>query len=344
MDRISAFGYAIDGNGRRIFADRNTAAGVSGTDVNAAWLNPLQEELVSGLIEATGIVPSAGSTTQVRQAIAYMIGVAVSAAEAALSAQILAAVAAAEAQAQAEVATCLPLAGGHVTGAVQIDGVLTAVGNLNVGNAIAATGNVRGANFETAGDVYSSNHVLTGPTDGNFTPCQSAATGASVSGGQINAYNQAGSSGQFGTAAAGDLVDFWVGNVGTISIQGKITTTGTGVVYGTTSDYRIKQDVQPLTGALDRVAQLTARRFAFKAAPETVVDGFLAHEAQAVVPQAVSGAKDAVDEHDAVLPQTMDASALVPVLWAAVGELRNLVEGQAAQIAALSAAAKPAGA
>ena len=331
MERISAYGYTIDSQGRRLFVDENEPAGVDGTDVDAVWLNGVQEELMS-VLAAASVLPNAGLQNQVITAINVLIA----AAEAALAQQIVSAVGAAEAQAQAEVATCLPLAGGHVTGAVQIDGVLTAAGNLNVGNAIQAGGNVKGGSFQSTGDFYSSNHMLTGPTNGNFTPCQSAATGASMSGGQINAYNQAGSAGQFGTANAGDLVDFWVGNVGSISIQGKITTTGTGVVYGTTSDYRLKQDVQPLVGALDRMAQLTAKRFAFKAAPDTVVDGFLAHEAQAVVPVAVSGAKDAVDAQGAILPQTMDSSALVPLLWAAVGELHGLVQQQAAQIAALA--------
>ncbi len=324
MDRTSGLGYVLDANGHRVFADQNLAGGVDGTDVEQVWLTGIQEELIAGLIEYAGLTPNVGDNTQVRQAILILIARAL--------------------------AGYLPLAGGTVTGSVTIEqtlgvegqgtfaGSCSVGGNLIVGNAVVASGNVTSGGFLTAGDVYSSNYLLAGPSNGNLTPCQSAATGTSMSGGQLNAYNQSGSSGQFGTAAAGDLIDFWVGNVGTISIQGKITTTGTGVVYGTTSDRRLKQDVVPLTGALDRLDNLQAKRFAFRSAPGVIVDGFIADEAQLVSPQAVAGKPDAVDDKGDILPQTMDASALVPILWAAMGELKSIVLEQGQQIAALMAA------
>ena len=217
----------------------------------------------------------------------------------------------------------LPLAGGTVTGDTHFSGALYVAGNM-----------IPGA-IQTAGDVFSSNHIYSGPVTGNFTPCQSASLGSSMSNGQINAYNSSGSSGQFGTAAAGDIVDFWVGNVGTISIQGKITTTGTGVTYGTTSDRRLKQDIVPLTGALERFDRLQARRFAFKAEPGRVVDGFIADEVAPVVPIAVSGAPDAVREDGSIDPQTFSAADLVPLLWATVGELRAKVTALEAAIASI---------
>ena len=340
MDRTTALGYGTDASGRRCFLNQDLAAGVDGTDADAVFFNTFVEEFISGLIEYAGLAPNAADSAQVRQAILRMIAL--------------------------EVAGYLPLAGGTVTGAVTIDDAVVAGANLtvdgtlgvqgqgtfvgsvsvggilSVGNQIVATSNITGGGFLSGGNYYTSNYHLSGPTNGNLTPCQSAATGTSMSSGQLNAYNQSGSAGQFGTAAAGDLVDFWVGNVGTIGIQGKITTTGTGVVYGTTSDYRLKQDVVPLRGALDRVAQLTAKQFAFTSAPSVTVDGFLAHEASEVVPHAIAGEKDAVDQNGHVLPQTMDATALVPVLWAAVGELKALIDQQAAQIATLLASGKAA--
>ena len=79
-------------------------------------------------------------------------------------------------------------------------------------------------------------------------------------------------------------------NVGTISV----TTTATA--YNTSSDYRLKENVVDLTGAIDRVNQLQVRRFNFIADPDTTVDGFIAHEAQAVVPESVTGTKDAVED------------------------------------------------
>ena len=79
---------------------------------------------------------------------------------------------------------------------------------------------------------------------------------------------------------------------------GNITVTTTSTSYGTSSDYRLKENVVDLDGAIDRVKQLTPKRFNFIADADTVVDGFLAHEAQVVVPEAVTGTKDDVDEED----------------------------------------------
>ncbi len=74
------------------------------------------------------------------------------------------------------------------------------------------------------------------------------------------------------------------GNVGTIQ------TSGSSTAYNTSSDYRLKENVADMTGAIDRVKALAPKRFNFIADPDdTTVDGFLAHEAQAVVPEAVTG-------------------------------------------------------
>ena len=75
---------------------------------------------------------------------------------------------------------------------------------------------------------------------------------------------------------------------------GSVSVTTTATAYNTSSDYRLKENVVPLTGAADRVKQLKPSKFNFKADPSKTVDGFLAHEAQAVVPEAVHGTKDQV--------------------------------------------------
>jgi hypothetical protein len=108
-------------------------------------------------------------------------------------------------------------------------------------------------------------------------------------------------------------------NVGSISV----TTTATA--YNTSSDYRLKQNVEPMVGGLTKLAQLKPSTFEFKSEPGAKVDGFIAHEVQAVVPQAVTGEKDG-DEM-----QGLDHSKLVPVLVAAVQEL-------SAKVAALESA------
>ena len=75
---------------------------------------------------------------------------------------------------------------------------------------------------------------------------------------------------------------------------GSISSNGSATAFTTSSDYRLKENLKPLTGALDRIEQLPVYRFNFKADSEKTVDGFVAHEAQAIVPEAVTGEKDAM--------------------------------------------------
>jgi len=113
-------------------------------------------------------------------------------------------------------------------------------------------------------------------------------------------------------------------NFGTI--VGSITYNNASTAYNETSDYRLKENVVPLTGAIDRLNQLQVRRFNFIADPDTTVDGFLAHEAQEVVPESVTGEKDAVDENGNPEYQGIDKSKLVPLLTAALQEAIAKIE------------------
>jgi cytoskeletal protein CcmA (bactofilin family) len=109
---------------------------------------------------------------------------------------------------------------------------------------------------------------------------------------------------------------------------GSISTSGTATSFTTSSDYRLKENIVPLTDAADRVNQLRVHRFNFLADPDTVVDGFLAHEAQAIVPECVTGTKDEVDENGNPVYQGIDQSKLVPLLTAAlqnaIGEIETV--------------------
>jgi hypothetical protein len=111
---------------------------------------------------------------------------------------------------------------------------------------------------------------------------------------------------------------------------GSITTSGTtGVAYNTSSDHRLKTNLEPLSNAVARLLQIPVRRFNWLADPNGAkVDGFLAHEAQAIVPESVTGHKDEVDAEGKPIHQGIDQSKLVPLLVAAVQEL-------AARVAAL---------
>ena len=107
---------------------------------------------------------------------------------------------------------------------------------------------------------------------------------------------------------------------------GTIVMSNSGVAYNTTSDYRLKENVVDMTGAVDRVKQLLPKRFNFKNDPEITVDGFLAHEAQAVVPESVTGTKDEVDANGDAVYQGIDQAKLVPLLVGAIKELTARIE------------------
>jgi hypothetical protein len=120
---------------------------------------------------------------------------------------------------------------------------------------------------------------------------------------------------------------------------GSIQLSTTNTSYVTSSDYRLKEDVQPMTGALAKVASLKPCTYKWKATGE-LGEGFIAHELQAVVPDAVTGEKDAVNEDGSIKPQGIDTSFLVATLTAAIQELKGIVDSQAARIAALEGAAQ----
>ena len=127
--------------------------------------------------------------------------------------------------------------------------------------------------------------------------------------------------------------------------RGTIQTDGTNVVYNTSSDYRLKENVVNLTGAIDRLKTLLPKRFNFKELPSKTVDGFLAHEVTAV-PEAITGTKDEVATTDDAtrgikkgdpIYQGIDQSKLVPLLTAALKEAITKIETLETKVAALEA-------
>ena len=107
---------------------------------------------------------------------------------------------------------------------------------------------------------------------------------------------------------------------------GDISVTTTTTAYNTSSDYRLKENVAAVTGGITRLMQLKPSRFNFIADPAKTVDGFIAHEAQAVIPEAVTGEKDAVDDDGNPVYQGIDQSKLVPLLTAALQEAIAKIE------------------
>ena len=115
------------------------------------------------------------------------------------------------------------------------------------------------------------------------------------------------------------------------SVVGSITSTGSSTAYNTSSDYRLKENVTGITDGIERVKQLNPSRFNFIADAEKTVDGFIAHEAQTVVPEAVHGEKDAVDGDGNPEYQGIDQAKLVPLLTAALQEAITKIETLEAQ-------------
>jgi hypothetical protein len=107
-------------------------------------------------------------------------------------------------------------------------------------------------------------------------------------------------------------------------IVGTIETNGSTTAYNTSSDYRLKESVKPLSG-LARVNALKPSVYKWKV-DGSAGEGFLAHELAEVVPFAVSGEKDAVDADGKPTYQGVDLSKLVPILVAAIQELTARVQ------------------
>jgi len=94
------------------------------------------------------------------------------------------------------------------------------------------------------------------------------------------------------------LQRFYNESSGVLQNVGNITISGSSTNYVTSSDYRLKENVVSMTDALDRVSQLKPSRFNFIADADKTVDGFLAHEVQDIVPEAITGEKDAMQDEE----------------------------------------------
>lgn len=118
---------------------------------------------------------------------------------------------------------------------------------------------------------------------------------------------------------------------------GSITVADGATGYNTSSDYRLKENVVALTGAKARLNDLDVKRFNFIGAPSRTVDGFLAHEVQSVVPEAITGTKDEEDSDGNPIYQGIDQSKLVPLLTAALQEAFAEIAALTARVETLEA-------
>ena len=136
---------------------------------------------------------------------------------------------------------------------------------------------------------------------------------------------------------AGDGVILRLGTVGSPNI-GQFAVSGGALSVPTASDYRLKNSIADMPSAVDSIKQLRPVTFEMNAAPGYSHNGFIAHEVQAVVPQAVTGQKDALDADGEIEVQGLDMTKLIPVLTKALQEVLQKNEELEARLAALEGA------
>ena len=171
-------------------------------------------------------------------------------------------------------------------------------------------------------------------SSGNLLVGCTSAPSASVSG--IRLSNPTSIQSIFSTApntGAYTAIAFFNGN----GQVGRIDTSGSSTVYVTSSDYRLKENIAPMTGALDKIAQLKPVTYKWKIDGKSG-DGFIAHELAEVCSDAVVGEKDAIDKEGEPLYQGIDTSFLVATLTAAIQEQQALITSLTARITALEGA------
>jgi len=185
-----------------------------------------------------------------------------------------------------------------------------------------AGGNTERARIDTSGNLLVGTTTQLGSARATFK------AGSTLPGISIGMANSS------GTYAAQIFFDGDGTDSGSIDVNNDANTTA----YTTSSDYRLKINVQPIVNALDKVSQLNPVTWNWKKNPSLDSSGFIAHELQAVCPDAVTGCKDEVDAEGKPVYQGIDTSFLVATLTAAIQEQQALITTLTARITALESA------
>jgi hypothetical protein len=239
--------------------------------------------------------------------------------------------------------------GGNAGLAMTTGVVNTFIGGVNCGSLVTTgsknsilggyNGNQGGLDIRTA-----SNYIVLSDGDGNprgiFTNngflCIGGATTTVYSESlRINTANNQGIHINETTSSSSINYQYFTKGAGPTNV-GAIYYNGSVMAYQTTSDYRLKENVAPISNALNKINLLKPVTYTWIDNQQSG-EGFIAHELQEHFPDAVSGTKDEVDENGKPKYQGMDASVLIATMVKAIQELKTIVDTQAAEIAELKA-------
>jgi hypothetical protein len=107
--------------------------------------------------------------------------------------------------------------------------------------------------------------------------------------------------------------------------RGYISVDTSGTLYSTSSDYRLKNVIEPVTNGIERINKLNPVKFEWKDTGKEE-EGFIAHEVDEIFGDAVGGKKDAVKEDGSIDAQTMDYGRITPLLVKAIQEQQEQIE------------------
>jgi hypothetical protein len=194
------------------------------------------------------------------------------------------------------------------------------------------TGGAERARIDSSGNLLVG--TTSGPSDTTFTVVTSGSRHAgNFENNNVDTYSTL-TVKNLATSGTRRLIDFRNSSNTTV---GAITHNGTATTYATSSDYRLKHDIQPMTGALAKVQQLKPVTYKWNA-DDSQSQGFIAHELQEVVPECVTGEKDAVDADGNPQYQGIDTSFLAATMVAAIQELKAELDTVKAELATLKGA------
>ena len=179
----------------------------------------------------------------------------------------------------------------------------------------------------TANTAYTPTQLMTLDNSGNLLVGTTNNQGT----GRISLYPTSGGTTCISTQSTASTYYVGIWYTSTSTLAGYISVSGGATSYSTSSDYRLKNTIAPMTGALAKVSQLKPVTFKWNA-DGSDSQGFIAHELQAIVPECVTGEKDAVDAEGNPKYQGIDTSFLVATLTAAIQELSAKVTALEAKL------------